>query len=657
MTEEPVGDEVGPWPLHERLLGAAVRVLPFVGVGLLVFLGGLRAGFVACAGLVAGAGCAFLLERPDAGWRGAIARQALAGALAVPAVVLAAAWSRALAEGGPGSATYAALGEAAISRPADLLLWTWRGLGAGLLLAPLAVARLSGRRFHHQVGQGLFPAAAGGLMGVLLVGWIGCGVGQAASSLILAPLAGIAAGILGTLLTLGDRLAARVDPRAPTAPPRDPLRNGVAMAAAILGGAILTPLVLSPPATHSEEASALGALKTISTGQAIFQQRHPARELAGSTRDLGDARVIDGWVGTGVHRAYLFRVVRSRRWAGWAAAADPIDPRDGGGHMAVDSGSPNVTWRSRLPIRLDPDDCSPSALVMTETLLWDRAPAHAWAPGVLGLALAWPLALLLGGLRPGPIGAGLGLASAGAVGGWLGFVCLGLPAPDRLPLFFEAARLREESSWLVALALAVAAPPALGRLRWRGPEPSALLCGAGGALLAGLLMAAPIPGDLGGDVRVHLLPACIGTGLITGWVGGWIDSRAQEPPRPGRLARAGLVAMIPIAWLVGLASGARAADVLAPPPAVDGPAARAALLAIHRAQPEPPVASLTELAGVDTTVLSGVAHGHVFRYGRVPGGGWMATADPMGAGEHLAIDGSGTVRAGTAPFPLGPSPP
>ena len=335
----------------------------------------------------------------------------------------------------------------------------------------------------------------------------------------------------------------------------------------------------------------------------------------------------------------------------------------GGGHRLATGAAPGV-------------GAALAGLLALAPLVWGRQ-AHAWAPSLLGLCAAAPLALLVAG-RGGAARATLGLLAGGLIGGELAAAWAPLPShvgrcdvPATLVLVARAGHAGDSRSgelWLAALAALVAAPHVWPRARWRGVDGRVAR-----GLVGGVLLAAGLVPWLPGGPNEHdlgwTLAACLAAGAAMGLGGGLAQVGGRLPrdvPPPAPVDRLWLAGAALGALLLGLVWGAACQAALRPPPASrpDTQAAREALRAIHAAQVAhvaahgAPAASLTDLAAVSTAVRAGVSHGHVFRYG-VWGTDWAAAADPQAllAGDrlpHLWIGPAGRVLEAGQPCPVGP---
>lgn len=112
------------------------------------------------------------------------------------------------------------------------------------------------------------------------------------------------------------------------------------------------------------EATAVGTLKTISASQTRFREGdvdgNGALDYAASSLEL--ARLVDDEVAAGLKRGLVIRMTRdpsAPEWR-WAAAMDPLDPRDTRRYMTNHGGVIFYTGTRGAPVPLDPS-CEPPA--------------------------------------------------------------------------------------------------------------------------------------------------------------------------------------------------------------------------------------------------------------------------------------------------------
>ena len=92
---------------------------------------------------------------------------------------------------------------------------------------------------------------------------------------------------------------------------------------------------------QGNEASAVGALRTISASQAIFLERDASQKY-GTLGQLGKAGLIDAVLATGKKQGYLFKVTAGdakgeQKGFLWSATASPAKPgKSGKRHFFVD---------------------------------------------------------------------------------------------------------------------------------------------------------------------------------------------------------------------------------------------------------------------------------------------------------------------------------
>lgn len=273
---------------------------------------------------------------------------------------------------------------------------------------------------------------------------------------------------------------------------------------------------------------------------------------------------------------------------------------------------------------------------------WDRA--------LLGLLLAWPVALALE--RPGPAHPLPGLLAGGLVGGLIARWALSSATGVELPKLLHLVRRADGAApvlVLAALAAAGAAPLLLVRREPAGTGAQLLGGAAGGALL----LAALLPGGTG---RLFPCAAALVAGSGVGLAAGLLTS-GETRRRPPLLLAGQAVGCL----LVGLLGGVAARAALTPSGNAGEAGTRAALLAIHAAQEAHRARTggwarqPGELTAVDSAVLSGCAHGHLFRFANGKTG-WAVAADTLAPplGVHLAIDERGVIEERPEPIRLAP---
>lgn len=340
--------------------------------GLLFLLGGLE-GLIGIALALLGFGLWFLLERKDAGWRGALARTPAAGLAFGLVAPFVAEWTSSALSGGPASG-YAELGKLVQRQASELPLMAWTVTLLSCALLPLACARACSERLLPSLGAGAAGALALGVGVALGLGSQGPR-GEALAVVISILVGFLPAGIgLGLLTWLGDRLAARTGVAGPR--PRaerdrdDGLRWPISLWLAGLAGLWWGGLIGSMMPHRGREAAAIGALKTLVTSQTIFcegdKDADGRLQFAGSLSELSDAGLIDAVIGGGVKQGYLFRLVVSREQDEhlWCAAADPIEHGVAGDRRFFTNQSGVVWYTTGEPFPLDRVTCQvPPGLV------------------------------------------------------------------------------------------------------------------------------------------------------------------------------------------------------------------------------------------------------------------------------------------------------
>lgn len=111
------------------------------------------------------------------------------------------------------------------------------------------------------------------------------------------------------------------------------------------------------------EAAAIGALKTISTAQALFREGdkdgNGELDYAGDLQALGDTQLIDSVLAGGSKQGYRFELCRgaAAKEFLWMAVASPIEPGETGArHFAVNHEGV-VYYRTDGPFQLDRQEC------------------------------------------------------------------------------------------------------------------------------------------------------------------------------------------------------------------------------------------------------------------------------------------------------------
>jgi hypothetical protein len=107
---------------------------------------------------------------------------------------------------------------------------------------------------------------------------------------------------------------------------------------------------------HGNEASAIGALKTIATSEAIFLER---RSRYGSIHDLNDARLVDSVLGSGTKLGYLFEASDSHTdpLHLWFAVANPAIPGATGDRYFATNQAGVIFYTTASRLALDTSSC------------------------------------------------------------------------------------------------------------------------------------------------------------------------------------------------------------------------------------------------------------------------------------------------------------
>lgn len=357
------------WPLHLRVASAGLRASFLAAPGLL-FLALGRGGLVMLLMLLLGFAWWFLLERRDAGWRGALVRTPLAGlALGFTAPFLSE-WASSALRGGPEGA-YAGLGRLLERQGTELPLIAFTAALVALPLLPLACARASTGRLPPALLAGAAGTGTLGLsMGLglavqdrslesLLMQFLVVGLGFVPAGLILATLAWVADQLAEHLGVAGPGPTGETDPEAG-------LRWPIALWLAALAGVWWSGLVGGAPShRRGFEAAAIGALKTLCTAQTIFhdddKDEDGVYQYAGSLYELSAKGLIDPILGEGVKQGYLFRLVTSsgQREDRWCAAADPIVKGLDGQRRFFTNHTGVIWYTTGDAFALDPVSCEP----------------------------------------------------------------------------------------------------------------------------------------------------------------------------------------------------------------------------------------------------------------------------------------------------------
>ncbi|MGE0706515.1 MAG: hypothetical protein AB7N76_17675 [Planctomycetota bacterium] len=118
---------------------------------------------------------------------------------------------------------------------------------------------------------------------------------------------------------------------------------------------------LRPARQLGNEAAAIGALKTISTAQALFREgdkdQNGILDYAGGIEDLGKCQLIDDRLASGEKNGYRFAVTSGAKAPEflWMAVASPLDEKQGLRHFAISH--EGVVYESDKPFELDGVEC------------------------------------------------------------------------------------------------------------------------------------------------------------------------------------------------------------------------------------------------------------------------------------------------------------
>lgn len=363
---EPDPDRDPDWPLHQRVVAAALRAvaasLPLVVTGTL--LAGVAAVLPLAASLIVGLGWLFLLERRDHGPQAALWRTPLAGLLAGATAPFAGLWAGSAVSAGP-EAGYATLGRFLSGETSEVPAMLWLGVVTAALLLPWTVARAASDRLWRHLAAGalalLVSALGAGAVG--LTGPQSAGLAaaeQLAVSLMLIGSAAVFGPLLGLAGWLADRLAARLGVAGPAPAAGSGAR--VSLWLALLAGATWGATFSRPLAVPSPrgEVQAVQSLRAIATAQARFQQADPVyRFYADSLPQLCEAGLIDPGLASGQKDGYLFRLAHVGEH--WCAAADPITAGVTGQRRFFANDSGEVWFTSEGAFPLDLERCEPPA--------------------------------------------------------------------------------------------------------------------------------------------------------------------------------------------------------------------------------------------------------------------------------------------------------
>lgn len=111
---------------------------------------------------------------------------------------------------------------------------------------------------------------------------------------------------------------------------------------------------LSSARKHGNEASAIGALKTIATSEAIYRERNPALEY-GSLAQLSSDRLVDSVLGSGTKLGYSFEACpgAADRQKLWSATANPVHAPDTGTRSFATNQNGVIFYTSERALSID----------------------------------------------------------------------------------------------------------------------------------------------------------------------------------------------------------------------------------------------------------------------------------------------------------------
>jgi hypothetical protein len=112
---------------------------------------------------------------------------------------------------------------------------------------------------------------------------------------------------------------------------------------------------------EANEAAAIGALKTITTSQAIFREGDKEQDGNldyGMLTELSNVTLVDAVLGSGTKQGYFFRAAYSPTTSEflWWGTASPQKPGETGENYYFTNQS-GVIYSSKEPIRVDPETC------------------------------------------------------------------------------------------------------------------------------------------------------------------------------------------------------------------------------------------------------------------------------------------------------------
>jgi hypothetical protein len=169
--------------------------------------------------------------------------------------------------------------------------------------------------------------------------------------------------------SIGDKAGLRQEDLAP-----EPKKTNVALIVAIVCVVLALPCMIAVIAAiaipnliearkHGNEASAIGALKTINTSQTLFREGDKdddgMLDYAANLQELSQATLIDGVLGTGTKQGYLFQVYNAPQTPEflWMATANPAVPGTTGDRYFATNHAGVIYYSRTTPFALT-EDCS-----------------------------------------------------------------------------------------------------------------------------------------------------------------------------------------------------------------------------------------------------------------------------------------------------------
>jgi type IV pilus assembly protein PilA len=114
---------------------------------------------------------------------------------------------------------------------------------------------------------------------------------------------------------------------------------------------------------HGNEANAIGALKTITSAQTMFNQKDSDQDGNldyGMLSELANTQLVDPVVGSGTKAGYIFEVTYSfttSEWL-WFGAANPALAQQSGDRYFCTNQAGNVFYTSTLKLVADTSSCA-----------------------------------------------------------------------------------------------------------------------------------------------------------------------------------------------------------------------------------------------------------------------------------------------------------